>query len=116
DSTCKFSCKSSDPTRNCTPTDACAGQGTCNDTTHKCAAGTALGDGTACGTGNDYCKGGHCTMPVCGNGMKEPGEDSDDGGLNGTLHDGCSAMCKFVCVNPATDCGAPPVCEKFQCT
>jgi cysteine-rich repeat protein len=116
DSNCKFSCKSSDPARNCTPTDACAGQGTCNDTTHVCAAGTPLTDGTMCGTGNDYCKTGHCTMPMCGNGVKEPGEDCDDGGLNGTLHDGCTTACKFACVNPATDCGAPPVCEKFQCT
>ena len=113
---CKFSCKSSDPTRNCTPTDSCQGQGTCNDTTHVCAAGTPLTDGTACGTGHDYCKGGHCTMPVCGNGIIESGEDCDDGGLNGTKNDGCTAMCKLACVNPATDCGAPPVCEKFQCT
>ncbi|MCU1278092.1 MAG: Multiple EGF-like-domain protein 3 precursor, partial [bacterium] len=27
DNNCAFSCKSSDPTRNCTPTDACQGQG-----------------------------------------------------------------------------------------
>ncbi|MGZ3443359.1 MAG: DUF4215 domain-containing protein, partial [Polyangia bacterium] len=66
--------------------------------------------------GNDYCKMGHCTMPVCGNGTKEPGEDCDDGGLNGTKNDGCTTMCKLACVNPATDCGAPPVCEKFQCS
>ncbi|HEX9103663.1 MAG TPA: DUF4215 domain-containing protein, partial [Polyangia bacterium] len=113
---CTLSCKSTDPTRNCTPTDACKGQGTCNDTTHVCAAGTPLGDGTMCGTGHDYCKGGTCTMPVCGNGVVEPGEDCDDGGLNGTKGDGCTTMCKLACVNPATDCGAPPVCQKFQCT
>ncbi len=116
DNSCKFSCVSSDTSRNCTPMDACAGQGTCNDTTHVCAPGTPLPDGMMCGTGNDYCKTGHCTMPVCGNGIKEPGEDCDDGGLNGTKNDGCTTMCKFACVNPASDCGAPPVCEKFQCT
>lgn len=113
---CTFSCKSSDPKRNCTPADACAGQGTCNDTTHVCAPGTPLGDGTMCGTGNDYCKAGHCTTPNCGNGVKEPGEDCDDGGLNGTKGDGCTTMCHYACVDPTADCGAPPVCEKFQCT
>ena len=113
---CTFSCKSSDPARNCTPDDACAGQGTCNDTTHVCAPGTPLGDGTMCGTGNDYCKAGHCTTPVCGNGVVEPGEDCDDGGLNGTKNDGCTMGCQYVCVDPTADCGAPPVCEKFQCT
>ena len=113
---CTLSCKSSDPARNCTPMDACEGQGTCDDATHTCTAGTPLGDGTACGTGNDYCKGGHCTMPDCGNGMVEPGEDCDDGGLNGTKNDGCSSMCHWVCVNAATDCGTSPVCEIFQCT
>ncbi len=113
---CTLSCKSSDPARNCTPTDACAGQGTCDDTTHVCAPGTPLGDGTMCGTGHDYCKMGTCTTPSCGNGVVEPGEDCDDGGLNGTKNDGCTMGCTYVCVNPATDCGAPPVCEKFQCT
>jgi cysteine-rich repeat protein len=113
---CTYSCKSSDPARNCTPADSCQGQGTCNDTTHVCAAGTPLGDGTACGTGHDYCKGGHCAMPVCGNGTKEPGEDCDDGGLNGTKGDGCTTSCAYACVNPVTDCGTAPLCEKWSCT
>ncbi len=115
DSDCKFSCISTDPTRNCTPMDACAGQGTCDDSTHECAAGTPEGDGTMCGTGDDYCKMGMCTVPMCGNMIVEPGEDCDDGGLNGTKGDGCTSMCKFACVTPTTDCGAPPACEKFQC-
>lgn len=113
---CTLSCKSSDPARNCTPADACEGQGVCNDTTHVCAPGTPLGDGTMCGTGHDYCKGGHCTAPVCGNGTIEPGEVCDDGGLNGTKNDGCTTKCQFACVDPTADCGTPPVCEKFQCT
>ena len=115
-SDCTFSCKSSDPARNCTPADVCMGQGTCDDATHVCAAGTPLGDGMHCGTGNDYCKGGTCTTPNCGNSTVEPGEDCDDGGLNGTKNDGCSGSCHFVCVNATTDCGTPPVCELFQCT
>ena len=115
-SDCTFTCKSTDPARNCTPMDACMGQGTCDDTTHTCTAGTPLGDGMSCGTGDDYCKMGTCTMPMCGNSTTEPGEDCDDGGLNGTKNDPCNAMCKFACVMPTTDCGAPPACEMFQCT
>jgi cysteine-rich repeat protein len=115
DNDCKYSCVSTDPTRNCTPADACAGQGTCNDTTHKCTAGTPLTNGTPCGTGNDYCKNSVCTTPVCGNGVIEPGEVCDDGALNGTASDGCTATCTYVCVNPMTDCGTPPVCEKWTC-
>ena len=115
-SDCTFSCSSTDTSRNCTPTDACMGQGTCDDATHTCSAGTPLGDGATCGTGSDYCKMGVCTTPMCGNSTIEPGEDCDDGGLNGTKGDGCSSTCKFACVTPTTDCGAPPDCEKFQCT
>src|SRR2546423_12347564 len=33
-----------------------------------------------------------------------------------TLFRSCTSGCKYACVNPATDCGAAPVCEKFQCT
>lgn len=105
---CTFSCVSTDSTRNCTPADPCNGQGTCNDTTHVCAPGTPLTNGTSCG-GNNYCKQGTCTMPVCGNGIVEPGEDCD-GGV------GCKADCHWLCVNAATDCGTAPACEMYQCT
>jgi cysteine-rich repeat protein len=114
---CKFTCKSGDATRNCTPADACAGKGTCNDTTHVCASGTPLGDGTTCGgMPNNYCKGGVCKTPVCGNGTTEPGEQCDDGGLNGTKTSGCKVDCTFACVTPTTDCGTPDACEKYTCS
>jgi cysteine-rich repeat protein len=114
---CTYSCVSSDTTRNCTPADACAGKGTCNDTTHVCAAGTPLGDGTMCGgMPNDYCSGGKCTVPMCGNGKTEPGEQCDDAGLNGTKNSGCKINCTFACVTPATDCGTPDACEKYTCS
>jgi len=112
---CTFSCVSTDATRNCTPTDACAGQGTCNNTTHVCAPGNPLPNNTACGTGG-FCKDGTCTQPSCGNGATEPGEQCDDGPLNGTPGSGCKTNCTFVCVNPATDCSTAPACEKNTCT
>jgi cysteine-rich repeat protein len=105
---CRFSCVSTDATRNCTPADPCNGQGTCNDTTHVCAAGTPLGDNTSCG-GNNYCKAGTCTMPSCGNGIVEPGEQCDGGTA-------CKADCTWMCNNPATDCGTAPECDKYQCS
>ncbi len=45
-----------------------------------------------CPTG-DSCTGGMCTAPVCGNGIRETGEQCDDG--NTTNLDGCDATCKF---------------------
>jgi cysteine-rich repeat protein len=116
DNDCTFTCLSTDPMRDCTPADACAGQGSCDDGTHTCTAGTPLADGTPCGTGDDYCKAGACTAPVCGNGIVEAGETCDDGPANGTRFDGCSASCTFVCVDPATDCGSPLPCDTWACT
>jgi cysteine-rich repeat protein len=112
---CTFSCVSTDNTRNCTPADPCQGQGTCNDTTHICAAGTPLADNTSCGTGK-YCKTGVCTTAMCGNGMTEPGEMCDLGTQNGMMGSGCKANCTFECVNAATDCPAAPACQMQTCS
>ncbi len=112
---CKYSCVSTDNTRNCTPVDPCQGQGTCNDTTHICAAGTPLADNTSCGTGK-YCKTGVCTTAMCGNGMTEPGEMCDLGAQNGMMGSGCKANCTFECVNAATDCPAAPACQMQTCS
>ena len=113
---CKFSCVSTDVTRNCTPADVCQGQGTCNDTTHVCTPGTPLADNTSCGTGK-YCKTGVCTTAVCGNGMVEPGEICDLGTQNGMFGSGCKANCTYECVNAAADCGAltTPFCQMKAC-
>jgi len=111
---CTFSCVSTDNTRNCTPTDICQGQGTCNDTTHVCSPGTPLADNTSCGTGK-YCKTGVCTTAACGNGMTEPGEMCDLGAQNGTMGSGCKANCTYECVTPATDCPAAPACQMTSC-
>jgi cysteine-rich repeat protein len=114
DNNCKYSCLSTDTTRNCTPADPCQGQGTCNDTTHVCAAGTPLADNTSCGTGK-YCKTGVCTTAMCGNGMVEPGETCDLGAQNGMTGSGCKANCAYECVTPATDCPAAPFCQMPSC-
>jgi cysteine-rich repeat protein len=116
DNDCKFSCVSTDSTRDCTPADACAGQGTCQDSTHTCKPGTPVANGMACPQKpSSYCKDGTCNAPVCGNGIVEPGEQCDDGNqVNG---DGCDTNCKFSCVDPTTDCKtAAPACEKNTCT
>jgi cysteine-rich repeat protein len=112
---CRFSCLSTDAMRNCAPADPCAGQGTCADTTHTCSAGTPLADGTPCpNDATRFCKAGVCTAAICGNGIKETGEACDDG--NSIDGDGCNHDCKLSCVTPATDCAAPPACQKQRCT
>ena len=110
---CAYSCVSTDVTRNCTPADSCKGQGTCNDTNHTCTPGTPLAENASCGTGG-YCKSTVCTQPVCPNGDKTPNETCDDG--NQQNGDGCDTDCTYSCVNPATDCGTPPACQKYQCS
>jgi len=107
---CKFSCVSNDPTRDCSNIDQCVGT-TCDDATHTC--GMPLGDGKVCAMGS-VCKNGACTPTVCGDGVVDPGEDCDDGNLaNG---DGCDADCTLSCANPMTDCPAAPACQVATCT
>jgi cysteine-rich repeat protein len=86
------------------------------------AACTGLSDGDPCiADGNGHCYGGACTIPICGNGVTEPGEACDDG--NNIGGDGCSADCRSTeqCgngiqdLNEACDCGmttpAPKGCN-----
>lgn len=111
---CTFSCVSSDASRNCTPADACAGAGTCDDTTHTCSPGTPLDLYTPCGT-SGYCKLGTCTQPACGNEQVEPGEQCDLGAQNGVVGSGCTSSCAYACVDPSTDCASPPACQQVTC-
>ena len=90
---CRFTCLASDATRNCTPADACAGQGVCS-AAHTCTAGTPLPDGTACASGaGNVCISSVCTSKLCGNGALDPGEDCDDN--NHANLDGCDSACRF---------------------
>ncbi len=114
DTNCKFSCVSTDSTRNCSALQTpCETPITCNDGTHVCSTPTQKPDDTLCGAHN-YCKAGVCTAAACGNGKVEPTEQCDDG--NQTNGDGCDNDCAYSCVTPATDCGAAPACEKETCT
>lgn len=88
---CRFTCLASDATRNCSPADACAGQGVCS-AAHTCTGGTSLPDGAACGSGaGNVCVSSVCTPTHCGNGIREFGEDCDDG--NTANLDGCDSAC-----------------------
>ncbi len=115
---CKFVCLSTDPTRNCTPSDPCQGQGTCNNTTHLCTAGTPEGNGTICSGGLDggvpeagadggaidVCKASTCVPGYCGDGgVVEPGEQCDLGSGNGA-GTGCELDCTFSCVKSPSSC------------
>jgi cysteine-rich repeat protein len=93
DSSCKFTCLSSDATRNCATADACAGKGVCTDA-HVCATGNPLADGQSCGVGgSNVCSTGVCTSPLCGNGTRDFGEECDDS--NKLNLDGCDSTCKL---------------------
>ena len=90
DSTCHFVCVSTDSSRDCAPTDPCAGASTCDDSTHTCSPRTPLGNGTACGTGK-VCRQGQCLPDLCGNGTVDPGEQCDP--PNGTT---CDTECQNI--------------------
>ncbi|HVK64403.1 MAG TPA: DUF4215 domain-containing protein [Polyangium sp.] len=84
---CKWSCVSDDPTRDCAGIDPCVGS-VCDDATHTC--GNPIGNGQVCGM-DSVCVNGACTSIVCGDGVMDPGEECDDGNvMNG---DGCEADC-----------------------
>ena len=84
---CKFSCASDDPARDCSGLDPCVAT-TCDDATHTC--GNPVSDGDVCAMAS-VCVNGACTAIVCGDGVIHPGEACDDG--NVVDGDGCQADC-----------------------
>jgi cysteine-rich repeat protein len=72
----------------------------CGDGVHNAAAGELCDDGNT--NDSDFCRT-DCTLPVCGDGWKQPGEACDDG--NKIDGDGCTKQCgkqMIACQNGAT--------------
>ena len=113
ETTCKHSCLSTDPARNCSAQDSCASTGTCDDASHTCKDGGPKPTGASCGPGK-LCKGADCVASLCGDAVVTAPETCDNGDANGP-GTGCEKSCKFSCVNPATDCPATP-CNVATCT
>ena len=117
---CQFSCATVNAA--CGGTDPCTGTGTCSAITgptggagQRCTGQVMEANGTPCGT-QQICIAGTCTMDTCGDGFVVAPEQCDDGTLNGSPGDGCTANCTYVCVNAMTDCGMPPACQKWTCS
>jgi cysteine-rich repeat protein len=109
---CKFSCLSTDSTRNCSGGDPCAGASTCNDATHTCSKGTPLADGADCG-GGKVCKAGVCGSGSCGDGIVTAPEQCDFGSGNGA-GTGCEIDCKFSCSKTADTCSDGDLCNGVE--
>lgn len=112
ETTCKYSCLSTDAARNCSAQDSCASSGTCDDATHTCKIGGPKPTGASCGPGM-FCKGADCVAALCGDAVVTAPETCDNGDANGP-GTGCEKTCKLSCVNPATDCPATP-CNVATC-
>ncbi len=110
DTDCTFSCESTDA---CDDGLACNGVEVCDPTAHRCALGTPLADGTACGAGVE-CRSGMCVTDSCGDGTIDPGEDCDD--MNVVDGDGCDTDCTWSCTVSA-DCNDGRDCNgRERCT
>lgn len=98
---CRFDCSTDtdcDDKNDCT-TDTCAktdGKGTCSHALATAGAACKQADGA-----DGICKESTCVAAGCGNGVKDAGEECDDG--NTDDNDGCTAACKLTCKSDA-DC------------
>jgi cysteine-rich repeat protein len=98
DADCTFTCSSA---ADCSDGQLCNGAEVCGNAgtaMSRCAAGTPATDGTSCG-GANICRGGVCTAPGCGDGVRTGSEQCDDG--NTTSGDGCDGDCTFTCSSGA---------------
>ncbi len=107
-SACKFTCISTDSTRDCTQTgDACNGSNKCDDTAHTCTGGTPLAEGAGCKNNTGTCKSGICTLKTCGNGTVDAGEQCEPPGTAT-----CDAQCQNIVV---AACGNGTIEGSEQC-
>jgi cysteine-rich repeat protein len=110
---CKWSCLSTDSTRNCSDIghSQCAPAYVCNDSKHLCeVAASAAPDKTACDlngvASGGWCMGGQCVETNCGDGEPGGNEECDKGSQNGVPESGCTVGCKTqVCGNNKLEAG-----------
>ncbi|MFH1436266.1 MAG: hypothetical protein ABIJ56_11165 [Pseudomonadota bacterium] len=92
----------------CNGEEECSAEGLCVD-------GALLPEGRSCMTSSERegtCVDGTCIAIGCGNGVKEPGEDCDDG--NETEGDGCESDCAYSCYVTG-DCDNTDPCVEEKC-
>jgi cysteine-rich repeat protein len=95
----------------CDDGEPCNGAETCS--AQRCGAGAPLAEGAPCGDGK-FCVRGVCLTASCGDGLKQAGEECDDGNVN--PDDGCSNACRFTCASndPSRNCSANE-CAGLSC-
>jgi cysteine-rich repeat protein len=69
-----------------------------------CEGKAEEGSCTSLSTPAGVCRAGVCVVPLCGDGVVDPGEQCDHGALNGTAADTCSSTCQIErCGNGVRD-------------